>query len=81
MLNCFQKLFLAAKVMSSQSFVQIVCPKCTVLSDIATISPLTKTSDGTMVEDQPLKYNNLFLTPIKYNIILSSIIFTYTDEN
>ena len=32
--------------MSSRSFVQIVCPKCTVLSDIATISPLTDTPDG-----------------------------------
>ena len=67
MLNCFQKLLLAAMVMSSRSFVQIVCLKCTALPEIAAISLLTITSDSTMVEDQSLKYNNLLLLPL--NII------------
>ena len=73
-LNCFQKLFLAAKVRSSHSFVQIVCPKCTVLSDIATISPLTNASNGTMVEDLPLKYNNLLLLPLNISVQLITML-------
>ena len=55
-------------VFSGHSF---VCAKCTVLSDIATISPLTNTSDGTMFENLPLMYNNLLLLPL--NIISYSV--------
>ena len=82
MLNCFQQLFLETKVMSSRYFVQIVFHKCTTLSDITPISSLTNNSDGTMhSRGSAFEVQQCTFIPIKYNIILSSIIFTYTDEN
>ena len=43
----------------------MVCPKCTALSEIFTISPLTIIPDSIPLQKFPLKNNNLLLLPLK----------------
>ena len=43
----------------------MICPKCTALSEILTISPLTIIPDSISLESLTLKNNNLLLLPLK----------------
>ena len=46
---------------TSRSEDEMVCPKCTALSEIFTNSPLTIIPDSIPLENLPLKNNNLLL--------------------